>query len=210
MPATERYEAACDKVAAFWVPDRVTRSCSRGPRPGSTSSPTVGGRAARPDDRIVVTEMEHHANRCPADAGPPNGRPPRVHPGRGSPARLERLTGSSTRHEDRRSRGCRTSDHPPLDVILAAAREVGAFSTSTAPSSCPTSPSTSPPRRRCPRVLRSQDVRPHRHRCQPGRNARGAGAIEYGGDMIAPSPLHGDVGPDTNASKPALPRSSKR
>ena len=65
--ATEAYEAAREKVAAFAGSARPARRSSPATRPRrSTSSPTRGAPpTSRAGDLIVITEMEHHSNLVP-------------------------------------------------------------------------------------------------------------------------------------------------
>src|SRR5690606_27198155 len=135
VSATERYEAVRDKVAAFLgagSSDEIV--LVRGATTGiNLLAHGWGSLRLRPDDRIVVTEMEHHANLVPCQmlarrTGARLEFIPLGEDHRLDLSGLDRLIDEDTKIVAVTGMSNVLGTIPPLDVILAAAREVGAFS----------------------------------------------------------------------------------
>lgn len=135
VSATERFEAARDRVAAFLgAHSRDEIVFVRGATTGiNLLAHGWGSLRLRPDDRIVLTEMEHHANLVPWQmlarrTGARLEFIPLGEDHRLDLSGLDRLIDEDTKIVAVTGMSNVLGTIPPLDVILAAAREVGAFS----------------------------------------------------------------------------------
>lgn len=135
VSATERFEAARDRVAAFLgAHSRDEIVFVRGATTGiNLLAHGWGSLRLRPDDRIVLTEMEHHANLVPWQmlARRTGARLEFIPLGddyRLDLSHLDRLIDPDTKIVAVTGMSNVLGTVPQLDTILAAARSVGAFS----------------------------------------------------------------------------------
>ena len=135
VSATERFEAARDRVAAFLgAHSRDEIVFVRGATTGiNLLAHGWGSLRLRPDDRIVLTEMEHHANLVPWQmlARRTGARLEFIPLGddyRLDLSHLDRLIAPDTKIVAVTGMSNVLGTVPQLDTILAAARSVGAFS----------------------------------------------------------------------------------
>ncbi|MFP3915717.1 MAG: aminotransferase class V-fold PLP-dependent enzyme, partial [Actinomycetota bacterium] len=135
VEATERYEAVRHKVAAFLgTPSATEIVFTR----GSTTSINLlahgwGGIHLRPDDRILLSEMEHHANLVPWQmvarrTGARLDFIPVRDDGRLELTDLDRRVRPETRIVSITGMSNVLGTIPELESILDASRAVGAFS----------------------------------------------------------------------------------
>ncbi|HLT96632.1 MAG TPA: SufS family cysteine desulfurase [Acidimicrobiia bacterium] len=135
VAATERYEAVRHQVAAFLGTSRADEIVfTRGTTSGlNLLAHGWGTFRLGPDDRILLTEMEHHANLVPWQVlarrtGARLEFIPLTEDFRLDLSRLDRLIDRDTKVVSVTGMSNVLGTIPDLEPILTAAREVGAFS----------------------------------------------------------------------------------
>jgi cysteine desulfurase / selenocysteine lyase len=135
IEATERYEAVRHRLAAFLgTPNTDEVVFVRGATTGlNLLAHGWGSIHLGPDDRILLTEMEHHANLVPWQmvarrTGARLDFIPLGEDHRLDLTHLDRLVGADTKVVSLTGMSNVLGTVPQLDEILQAAREVGAFS----------------------------------------------------------------------------------
>lgn len=135
IEATERYEAVRHKVASFLgTPDADEVVFTRGTTTGlNLLAHGWGGIHLRPGDRILLSEMEHHANLVPWQmvarrTGARLDFLPLGEDYQLDLSRLEALIGPDTKMVSVSGMSNVLGTVPDLSAVLEAARSVGAFS----------------------------------------------------------------------------------